>query len=471
MEERSWSVVLPVSAERAFEYHELPGALDRLLPPWQPVRIADRASDALQPGSRVRLQLRLAGLKIDWLAEHTDYQPPHLFRDIQRHGPFAAWEHEHRFEQVRPNECRLTDSIRYRLPLGAVGSMLGGGKIERDLDAMFAYRHRTTAADLRLGVECVAERPQRIAISGGSGFLGRRVVSLLSVLGHHVYLLRRPGTKSSSELPQVAGHIDWDPKRGLIDPAQAERLDGLLHLAGKGIADERWSPRVRREIIDSRVDATRRLVASLATLTTPPRVWVSASATGYYGDRKDQLLDESSPAGSGFLAETCTAWEEASRPMLQLAERCCWGRLGVVLGPESGALAKLLTPFRLGVGGRVGSGRQYWSWIERDDAAAAFVWMLLRPDASGTYNLVSPEPLTNRAFSATLAQVLRRPSIVPAPTLALRCLLGEMAEHLLLASARVTPARLLEAGFPFRHRTLESALRHLLGLAAHPAGN
>jgi uncharacterized protein len=471
LEERCWSVTLPVSADQAFAYHDSPGALDRLLPPWQPVRIAARATDALKPGSQVRLQLQLAGLTLNWLAEHTDYQPPFFFRDIQRQGPFAAWDHEHRFEAVAADACRMIDRVRYRLPGGALGKLLGGAKIERDLDAMFAYRHRTTEADLRLSADCSTQRPQRIAVSGASGFLGRRVVSLLSVLGHQVYLLRRPGTKSSADLPGVAGHIDWDPARGLLDPPQAERLDGLLHLAGKGIADERWSPRVRREIVESRVDATRRLVATLATLREPPRVWVSASASGYYGDRADQLLDESSPAGTGFLAETCIAWEEASRPMLQLAQRCCWGRLGVVLGPESGALAKLLTPFRLGVGGRVGSGRQYWSWIERDDAAAAFVWMLLKPEASGTYNLVSPEPLTNHAFSSTLARLLHRPSLLPAPAVALRCLLGEMAEHLLLASARVIPTRLLAAGFPFRHRTLESALRHLLGLATHPAAD
>jgi uncharacterized protein (TIGR01777 family) len=471
LEQRSWSVALPVPAEQVFAYHDSPGALDRLLPPWQPVRIADRATDGLNPGSKVRLQLRLAGFKLDWLAEHTVCQPPHRFCDIQVKGPFAAWEHEHSFETIGSAECRMTDRIQYRLPGGTLGQYLGGGKIERDLDAMFAYRHRTTRDDLRLAAECPAERPQRIAVSGGSGFLGRRVISLLSVLGHQVYLLRRPGAKSSADLPQVAGHIDWDPKRGLLVPTQAERLDGMLHLAGKGIADQRWSPSVQREIVDSRVDATRRLVASLASLSEPPRVWVSASATGYYGDRADQLLDESSPAGSGFLAETCTAWEEASRPMFQLAQRCCWGRLGVVLGPEAGALPKLLTPFRLGVGGRVGSGRQYWSWIERDDAAAAFVWMLLRPQATGTYNLVSPEPLTNDEFSRTLARLLHRPSLLPAPAIALRCLLGEMAQHLLLASARVAPSRLLEDGFRFRHRSLDSALRHLLGLAAHPTAS
>ena len=262
----------------------------------------------------------------------------------------------------------------------------------------------------------------------------------------------------------------WDPVRGLAEPSRLDGTDAVVHLAGANIAAGRWTPTRKAEIRQSRVEGTRSLCDALARLAHPPRVLVSASAVGYYGDRGAETLTEDSPGGTGFLADVCRAWEAATDPASQAGIRVVNLRFGMILTPAGGALAKMLLPFKLGAGGRIGGGEQFMSWIALDDAIGAIHHALGQESVRGPVNAVAPAPVSNTDFTCTLARVLRRPALFPLPAFAARLLFGEMADALLLGGARVVPARLQAAGYGFRFPELEGALRHLLGQPAQHQG-
>jgi hypothetical protein len=296
--------------------------------------------------------------------------------------------------------------------------------------------------------------PMRIAITGSSGFVGEALVQSLRVDGHDIVRLQR----GSGGGP---GTARWDPATGALDQQALGRLDAVVHLAGENVAGGRWNATRKRAIADSRGPATTALCRALAALPQRPAVLVSASATGIYGDRGDELLDEDSPAGSGFLADVARAWEAGTEPLRASGTRVVNLRIGMVLDPSGGALRRMLLPFRLGIGGRLGAGRQWMSWITRDDLVAAIRFALRRAELRGPVAAVSPNPVTNREFTAALGRALRRPTILPAPAFALKLVFGEMASALLLASQRVQPRRLLAAGFAFTAPTLDQALAAL----------
>lgn len=448
------SLRLPVAAAEAFAWHERPGALDRLIPPWESVHVEDRGQ-GVRDGSVVKLIARLGPLRLSWLAEHHDYDAGHSFRDTQRSGPFAAWEHLHRFESNSVGRGTLEDHIEYRLPGGSLGSLLGGSYIRKKIGRMFEYRHNTTHADLAAHAKYQGVGPMQIAITGSSGLVGSTLVPLLTTGGHAVTRLVR---QDAGE-----GDVAWNPQAEMFDASPLDGIDAVVHLAGENIAKSRWNARVKQRIRDSRVVATRRLCEGLAKMSTRPKVLVCASAIGFYGDRGDELLDEDSQAGSSFLAELVRDWEAATEPAAEAGIRVVNLRFGVILSPKDGALSKMLLPFKLGGGGRVGSGKQFWSWISIDDAAGAIHHALMTDSLAGPVNVVAPNPATNLEFTKTLGRVLRRPTIVPMPAFAARLALGEMADELLLASSRVEAKRLLQSGYEFRQPTLEGALRHLLG--------
>ncbi len=297
----------------------------------------------------------------------------------------------------------------------------------------------------------------RIVISGASGALGRALVPALRSAGHEVHRLVRRAARADDE-------IAWNPAAGEMDEARfaGGGVDAIINLAGENVAGGRWTPARREAILRSRVDATRTLVLAVKRLARKPRVFISASAVGFYGDRGDEELSEQSAIGHGFLPEVCLAWETHAEGAARGGVRTVLLRLGVVLTRGGGALAKMLPLFRLGLGGRLGSGRQWMSWVAIDDVVGAVSHALNDARCSGAYNVVGPEAVTNATFTATLARVLRRPAVFPAPAWGLRLVFGQMADEALLASQRAVPERLREAGYVFRQPTLEGALRAVL---------
>jgi len=294
-----------------------------------------------------------------------------------------------------------------------------------------------------------------ILVTGASGLVGSALASSLTSTGHGVTRLVRRQLHSGEKAAR------WDPLAGTIDASAFEGVDAVVHLAGENIA-ERWTAAKKVNIRDSRIKGTQVLCEALARLASPPKVLVSASAIGYYGDRGEEPLSEESAPGRGFLAEVCRVWEATTEPARQTGLRVVQLRFGVVLSPAGGALAKILPPFRLGLGGMLGSGRQYMSWIALDDAIGAIQHAIVTDSLQGPINAVAPQAVTNQEFTKTLGKVLGRPTVVPLPAFATRVMFGEMADELLLASARVQPAKLLASGYRFRYPELEGALRHLL---------
>lgn len=296
----------------------------------------------------------------------------------------------------------------------------------------------------------------KILVSGSHGLVGRALVKSLTDDGHEVVrLVRHDRTVGAFE-------IEWYPNQGRIDAQQLEGIDAVFHLAGESIATGRWSEAKKNAIRDSRILGTVLLSNALARLSRKPSVFVSASAIGYYGNRGDELLTETSAVGTDFLALVCLGWEQATSEAADKGIRTVNARFGIILDPDGGALAKMLTPFRMGIGGRVGDGKQWMSWITLEDVVAGLKFMLMDTAARGPVNFVAPNPVTNAEFTQTLGRVLSRPTLFPVPAFGARLAFGEMADALLLSSQRVQPAVLEDKGFPFYWPTLEPALWHLL---------
>ena len=287
----------------------------------------------------------------------------------------------------------------------------------------------------------------KVVVTGSTGLVGSALVSSLTVAGHNVVRLKRPR--------------DWDPERRTADIAAFSGADAIIHLAGENIASGRWTTARKQRIRDSRVSGTQLIAETIGRMDRPPQVLVSASAIGYYGDRGSELLREESPAGVGFLADVCRQWEAATDAATRKGIRVVHLRTGLVLSATGGAMGKMLLPFKLGLGGKIGSGNQYWSWISLEDVIGAIVHCIQAAGLHGPVNIVSPSPMTNFEFTKTLGRVLGRPTIFPIPAFAARLALGEMADPLLLASARVEPTKLLASRYVFRHRELEPTLRYM----------
>ncbi len=297
----------------------------------------------------------------------------------------------------------------------------------------------------------------KILISGASGLIGTHLIPTLKAKGHEVYRLVRKTPKSADE-------IQWDAEKGFSVDGQTklENFDAVIHLAGDSIAAENWSAEKKKRIRESRSVGTRVLVDALKKTKVAPKIFISASAAGFYGDRKDEILTEESPKGKGFLPDVCDEWESEARRATDFGARVVLPRIGVVLSKDGGALAKMLTPFKLGVGGVVGSGKQFMPWIALDDLLRVFHFALENEEIKGAFNTVAPQAVTNEEFTKTLGKVLNRPTILPIPEFAIKLLFGEMGESLLLQGQKMVPKRLEEMGFEFQYPNLEDALKHAL---------
>lgn len=442
-----------VEAPRAevFAWFERPGAFTRLSPPWQPMRLITEA-DSLRHGTA---ELALPG-GLRWIAQHQPggYDPPRRFVDAIGGRGLASlparvaikWRHTHEFDDLGDGRTRVTDVVDTAVP----GSMLR---------PMFAYRHRQLADDLaahRRAEEHGLE-PITVAVSGSSGLVGSALTAFLSTGGHRVIRLVRGA-------PDNPGERQWNPDDP--DPDLLTGVDAVIHLAGASIAG-RFTAEHRRAIRDSRISPTRKLAELVSASAAGPKVVVCASAVGYYGyDRGDDVLTEESERGDGYLADVVADWEEALAPAEQAGTRVVRVRTGIVQSPRGGTLRLMRPLFAAGLGGRLGDGRQWLSWIGIDDLVDIYHRALWDTGLSGPVNAVAPNPVRNSGYTKTLGRVLHRPTILPVPALGPRLLLGDQgARELACASQRVLPARLRDADHRFRMPELEQLLRHLLGRA------
>ena len=460
METYERSTALPHSLERAFAWHETAASFDRFLPPLPPMELLERTG-TIRDGDRATLRVGVGPFGFRFTVEHEGYQPLKEFGDRHIGGPYRLLRHRHLFRATGEESCELTDRIHCEPRV--TSAILGRAWLRRTMERTLEFCQKRVRRDLDRHAAGPAE-PLRVLITGSSGLIGRALTAFLESGGHEVVrLVRRP--------PASPTEVAWDPAAGRIDADALEGFDAVIHLTGENIGAGRWTAARRRRIHDSRVASTELLCGALGGLQRPPAVLVSASAVGYYGD-VDGTVDESEPAGDGFLAEVTAAWEQAAEPARAAGIRVAHARLGPVLSPKAGMLKRLLPVFRAGAGGVVGSGRQPISWIGLDDAIGALHLLMSDDRAQGAFNVVAPRPATNREFTQALAAVLHRPALAPVPALAIHALFGEMGEQLILKGQAVVPARLTELGFRWLEPTLEGALRWELGLPAgeRPAG-
>ena len=472
----TFRLALPTPAAEGFAWHERDGAFERLSPPWRPVRVIERTG-GIRDGARVVLDLGPPAGR--WQLTHLDYRAFEAFHDRQLSGPFAHYEHAHRFrDEGAPGSLTgvLEDALRWELPLAPL-SAPAEWFVEREFRRLFAWRHRVTRLDLER-IARVRGPQLAIGVTGASGFLGRELCAFLSTQGHRVVRFVRP--RRASGTPAAPGAHDgpdagrpgdatiaWDPARGQLAPGALRGLDAVVHLAGAGIADAPWTEARKRELIDSRVRSTATLARALAAAAGDggPRVLVSASAVGWYGDRGDDKLTEQSPSGQGFLAGLAREWEDAAAPARAAGVRVVHPRIGIVLSPQAGALPRLALPFWFGAGGPLGDGRAWWSWISLHDLLDVLLFAIEDVRLQGPVNAVAPEPLRQRELARVLGRTLGRPALLPAPAFALRALLGrEQADDMLLASTRVYPLLLQAAGFRYRDPEPDPALATMYGV-------
>lgn len=430
--------------DELFDWHRRPGAFTRLSPPWQPMRL-NREADSLADGQAL---LRLP-LSIPWVAQHdaAAYDPPRQFADYSAGLPMrllVPWRHTHSFEAISADRTRMTDHVQTVMP-------------KWFLRPMFEYRHRQVAEDFAAHqwAATIAPRKLTVAVTGSSGMVGTALSAFLSTGGHRVIRLVRHDPVGPDERR-------WDVDAP--DPGLFDGVDAVVHLAGESIAG-RFTQEHRRAIRASRIEPTRKLAEVAAATADGPEVFVCASAVGFYGyDRGDELLTEDAARGEGFLAETVADWEAATLPASKAGLRVVQVRTGIVQSPLGGVLRLQRPMFALGLGGRLGSGQQWLSWIDLDDLVGVYHRALVDPAAEGPVNAVAPAPVRNAEYTEVLAKVLRRPALLPVPAFGPRLLLGAQgARELALASQRVSTHRLDQLGHKFRHPDLETALRHQLG--------
>ena len=417
------------------------------------MRVLEETGDVT--GGRVAFDVWFGPVKRHWVAEMGSAMPGRQFVDRQIEGPFASWEHTHRFVPDGDDRSELLDHIEYSLPAGGLTDMVGEGPAGRTLSRLFRFRHERTRLDLARHALWGDRPPLTVAIAGASGLIGSHLADYLTTAGHRVVKLVRRADSGPGEIP-------WDPATGALHAAALDGVDAIVNLAGVTLAGL-WTPSRRKAILESRVQATQTLTAAISRMDSPPAVLVSASAVGAYGSRGAEPVTEQTELGSGFLADVCRAWEAAAAPARSVGVRVVTARFGIVASASGGALASMLPAFKAGLGTRFGDGDQYWAWVSLDDVLAAIEWALHDETLEGVVNVTAPEPVTNREFAKTLGRVLRRPAALAAPSFILRHGLGGMGDEMFLASQRALPERLQERGFRFSFPELEGALRYELG--------
>jgi uncharacterized protein len=442
----------PCGVNELYNWHSRSGALERLIPPWEKTTVASRKG-GLDPGGEVELRMHAGPIPFRWIAHHIENLPGQMFRDIQYKGPFSSWSHTHIFKAAGEASL-LEDSIEYSLPLHSLLPSFIKQHVDTTLQRTFEHRRRVLTADLQLHTRC-GTTPLKILISGASGVLGRALRPLLTTGGHEVWtLVRRIPVPDKNEL-------HWNPQTGEID--DLPDFDAVIHLAGEYIGLGRWTDEKKKVIVESRTKGTALLARKIAASPNPPKVFLSASAVGYYGDAGDVVMEENSPPGDDFISEVCRLWEEAALPAEKAGIRTVLMRIGVSLSPQGGALQRLLSTTPFGLIRSFGSGNQYISWISTDDTISAIYHAMCCEGLHGPVNICAPNPVTNTAFMNKLSEIAGRPLLFSVPTMLLKAIYGQMARDILLSGCRASCRKLQDSGFVFRHSSLDEALTAMLG--------
>jgi len=447
------TTIINVPVQRLFQWHERKGAVSRLTPPWIDIRLIHHTG-GINVRAKVKFILKFFKISFVWKAEHIEYQKNKFFKDMQVKGPFAIWMHSHLFESHKKNQSVMEDKVEFRLPFGISGKIFLS-LIQKNLERVFAYRHRILKNDLENQPE--PQKKLTILISGASGTLGSVIVPFLQTRGHRVIKLVRKKPVSSND------EVFWDPYNSELILDDIRDIDAVINLNGIDILGSRWTEKQKQKISNSRTLPTSLLAEKIGSLDKKPRVFISSSAIGFYGQGGEKELSEDSDAGNNFISRVCKSWEKASLNARNAGIRTVQIRIGIVLTPAGGALKKMALPFKLGLGARISHGKQYMSWISIDDVTGAINHILFDDSIQGPVNVCAPNPVTNAEFTKELGRIFKRPAFFVIPEFAVKMIWGQMGEETTLASARVCPGKLLKTGYKFRHTTLLQALKHLLG--------
>ena len=464
MENYKHETVVNADIETTFAWFEHEGSFRRLMPPWE-VAQEVRADDSLEVGSQRVFKFPAPGapfINLKWVAEHTGYDKPNYFADTMIKGPFWKWDHDHYFKEEN-GITTVVDDVTYSVPFGPLGMLvdkvLGGSLVKGRISSMFRAREFRLKRDLDNHAKFQNISRKKILIAGSSGLIGTQLVAFLDTGDHEVWrLVRRESDSNKNE-------ITWNPSKGEINAKELEGFDVVIHLGGVGIGDKRWSKKRKAAIKDSRIKSTELLSKTLASLEDKPDLFMLGSAIGYYGNRGDEELDESSSCGEEgyFLSDVCSQWEGSADPAKEVGIRTVHLRTGIVISAVGGALGKMLLPAKMGGGGPIGSGKQWMSWISMDDQIYSIYHLMMSEGTSGEYNLTAPNPVRQKQFAKTLGKVLRRPAFAPLPGFMMKIMFGEMGVRLTLDSLKVLPKNLQESGYEFIHENLEDALADSLG--------
>ena len=446
--------------EDVWAWYDSKGAFRRIMPEWEGIRPVK--AGALVDDATTRFKITLGPLRPTWVARHYGVVSGEVFNDVMEKGPFGAWDHEHRFVSTGSNTSEIRDTIQWKLPLHPLTFWTAPFTVKGRMNQMFAYRTLRVQEDLKRIAQYADQPKQRVLVSGSTGLIGMQLCAFLQAAGHEVVRLLRPSSVLPSDVADEPTVV-WNDQTGEVIEGSLEGFDTVIHLAGAGIGDKRWNAKRKALIESSRTLPTENLVRLFGALEKPPKTFMSGSAVGYYGNRKDEQLTESSSPGEGFLANLAQQWEAAAAPAQDLGIRTVWLRTGIVTTPMGGALKPMLLPTLMGAGGPLGGGRQYQSWISLHDHIYATYHLMMNSSCEGPYNLTAPEPVTQRQYAKTLGKVMLRPWFAPAPGFVLKIMFGELAQALILDGQRVLPQRLIESGFTFQHERLESCLRQCLG--------
>ena len=464
MPHKRFETHLNVSQQQLYGYHASGGAFERLVPPWDQIRILEWKGGEdtrllpsyeqfgdLSTGTEVHLKVGPSPFAISLIARHTEHTKPFGFVDEQVSGPFASWKHQHRFIQQNGHQSTLVDELTYKTPFFGLFDSLVSSKI----DSTFHLRHLRTAMDLSRFEPYAHVGAKKIAITGASGLIGRNLSAFLRSAGHQVFHLVR-------KTPVLPNEIQWNVNDRTIDTKSLEGIDAVVHLAGEPI-DGRWTKEKKARIYNSRKEGTSLLSETLAALEHPPEVLVSASAVGFYGNHRTEVADETTGPDDQFLGRVCHDWEGAAEPARFAGIRVVHPRMGVVFSGQGGALKKMLPAFLAGGGGKISTGQQWMPWVSLEDVLGLLYTMIMDKSIEGPVNVVSPRPVRNADFTKVLGAVIRRPTVIPVPKFAIKALFGEMGETLLLEGRNVHPSVALDIGFKYQFEDLESALRFELG--------